>query len=51
MTFASPSKNSARKKEKKKGMAMDLHLFALDANTREYYILCHFIRNKYLTRM
>ena len=50
ITFASPSKNNARKKEKKKGMAM-AKLFALDTNTKQYYILCHFIRNEYVTRM
>ena len=49
ITFASPSKNNARKEEKK-GMAM-AKLFALDTNTKQYYILCHFLRNEYVTRM
>ena len=50
ITFASPSKSNARKEEKKKGMAM-AKLFALDTKTKQYYILCHFIRNEYVTRM
>ena len=49
ITFASPSKNNARKEEKK-GMAM-AKLFALDTNTKQYYILCHFVRNEYVTTM
>ena len=48
-TFASPSKNNARK-EKKKRMAM-AKLFMLDANTKTFYILCHFMWNEYVTRM
>ena len=48
MTFASPSKKNARKE--KKGMAM-AKLFALDTNTKQYYILCHFVRNEYVTTM
>ena len=45
ITFASPSKNNARKEEEKKGMAM-AKLFALDANTKQYYILCHFNKKR-----
>ena len=40
-TFASPSKNNARKKEKKR-MAMT-KLFVLNANAKKYYNLCHFM--------